>query len=141
VRVGLAQVDRQVRHRRHGRDFEVHLDHPATVIAGVIDHVQQHRAGRHGAAFAGNESEPQGFVQRGIGLPCAPVAVPAIHVLLRQAQHRQFRVHQVMGGLEAVPSAFEVSLPDTVHHIDVIERADHVLEDAGAFFFDFTWRQ
>ncbi|MNF74323.1 hypothetical protein D3C84_563530 [compost metagenome] len=50
-------------------------------------------------------------------------------------------MHQVMGGLEVVPPAFEVSLPEAVHHIDMIERADDVLEDPGAFFFDFPRRQ
>jgi hypothetical protein len=63
VQIGLAQVDRQVRHGRHGRDLEIHLDHPATVIAGVVDHVHQHRAGAHGAAFTGEKGKPDGFVQ------------------------------------------------------------------------------
>jgi len=51
-----------------------------------------------------------------------------IDVLLRQTQVGQGRMHQFVGGLEAVPSAFEVSLPDAVHHIDVVQRADHVFE-------------
>ncbi|MNY22713.1 hypothetical protein D3C86_1563460 [compost metagenome] len=103
--------------------------------------MHEHRAGAHGAAFTGDKREPQGFIQRGIGLPRAPVAVPVINVLLRQAQVRQGRVHHVMGRLEAMPSPFKMSLPEAVHDIHVIERANHVLEDSGAFLVDFARRQ
>ncbi|MNR35808.1 hypothetical protein D3C85_1536760 [compost metagenome] len=64
-----------------------------------------------------------------------------IDVLLRLAQVRQGRVHHVMGSLEAMPSPFKMSLPEAVHDIHVIERANHVLENPGAFLFNFTRRQ
>jgi len=111
------------------------------MIAGVVDHVHEHRAGTHRAAFTGKEGEPHGFVQRGIGLSGAPVAVPVINVLLCQTQVGQCRIDQIMGRLEAVPSAFQMSLPKTIHHINVVERANHVLEDSGAFLFDFAQGQ
>jgi len=95
-RLGFAQVHRQVRDRWHGRDFEVHLDHPATVIAGVVDHVHQYRASAHGAAFARDKREFNGFIQRRFGLAFAPVAIPVINLPLRHAQFGKVGVQQIM---------------------------------------------
>jgi len=94
--LGLAQVHRQVRDRRHGRYLEVHLDHPATVIAGVVDHMHQHRAGAHGAAFARYKRKFEGFIQRCIGLAFAPVAVPVIDLPLRPAQLGKVGMQQIV---------------------------------------------
>jgi len=62
----------------------------------VVDHVHQHRAGAHGAAFARDKGEFQELVQGGLGLPGAPVAVPAIDVFLRLAQFAQIGMQQVV---------------------------------------------
>ncbi|MNL66837.1 hypothetical protein D3C87_1913610 [compost metagenome] len=66
------------------------------MVAGVIDHVQQHRAGAHGAAFARDKTELDGVIQRIIGLALAPVAVPVIDVLLRLAQLGQVGMQQIV---------------------------------------------
>lgn len=108
------------------------------MITGVIDHVQQHRAGAHGPAFARDERELQGFIQRGVGLAFAPVAVPVIDVFLCHAQIGEIGMQQIVRSLEAVPPAFEVGLPDAVHDVDVVQRANHVLEHRDPFFVDLA---
>jgi len=107
----------------------------------VVDHVHQDRAGIHGAAIAGDEFEVDRAVQRGFGLLRAPGAIPAVDFLLGLAQLAEVGVHQIMGRRETMLAPFEVGLPDPVDHVDVVQRADHVLENRLALPRRFPRRQ
>ncbi|MNN53691.1 hypothetical protein D3C81_1684610 [compost metagenome] len=74
-------------------------------------------------------------------MPGAPVAVPAIDLFLRLAQFGQVGMQQIVRGLEAMSPAFKVRPPDAIHHVDMIEGADHVVEHRHPLFFDFARRK
>jgi hypothetical protein len=98
----------------------------------VIDDVEQNLAARHSPALSGNRPETHGFAQTRGRLRCAPRKQPVVRAPLRCRERLELRVRHDIARRESVLASLEVSLPDEIDDIAVVERADDAVEERGA---------
>jgi hypothetical protein len=75
-------------------------------------------------------AEGEGYVlgERSIALRLRPIDDPIVHLFLRRPERGKLGINDNVAGFEAVLAAFQMSLPDVVDDIDMVERADDRLK-------------